>query len=386
MKRNLILLSIAILFSINSFSQIGDEIVSYVDSTEMLVHKGRKMMLNELSSNNLTRTKEIYEYLSDATMNEYHSAFYYLEDIYINMLAGDWESVEKFMLEYEKYKDKIIYPNSQVLVKKLYDMILINGQAILSDCRSSGMDEQAKMLIEVLLVYIETESWDEEYNDKLLAYKRKFNNQKYKSFENGFMPGKIMKYSWNFSFGSGMVFTTNELSSNFSNNASYNMGMDFNIHKVFTSVYIHGANLKLQEPFMVYSGIDTLKFELNENFSYLDAGLKTGYFVLRNNRFNVAPYVSISGSFLESTKYDDPEDSDLEYEIFNSFTYGAGLHTEVKVYGFESRNSYYSGYSNGYLSIKLETGYNRILKFKDTHAIGNTPYFICALVVGFGQF
>jgi hypothetical protein len=73
---------------------------------------------------------------------------------------------------------------------------------------------------------------------------------------------------------------------------------------------------------MVTSDTDTLNFELNEKFSYLDAGLKGGYFIVRSNRFHLAPYASISGSHLESTKYDDPKDKDLEYEIFNSFTYG----------------------------------------------------------------
>jgi hypothetical protein len=265
-------------------------------------------------------------------------------------------------------------------------MISLNSQAILSDSKSSQIDEQAKMLIEVLLTYIEKTS-DEEYNDMLAAYKKKFKNQKYDSFEKEFMPNKVIKASWNISLGSGMVFTTKDLSANFSNNASFNFGMDFNVHKVFTSLYLHGTNLKLKEPFMTVSSVDTVHYKLNEKFTYLDAGLKAGYFLARSNRFHLAPYASISGSFLESTRYDNAKDNDLEYEIFNSFTYGAGLHTEIKVHDFKSNNMYYYGSTtNGYLSIKLEAGYNKILKFKDTYAIGDTPYIICALVLGFGQF
>lgn len=386
MKKILILGLIAILFPYNSFSQIGNEIVSYVDSTEILVHNGRKLFLKELSDSNLIKTKEIYDYLTEKTKNKHYSAFYYLEDLYINMLAGDWELVNKFMLEHEKYKNKIIYPNSQEIIMKLYEMTVHNNQAILSNCESSQIDEQAKMLITALLQYIEIEKSDKKYNEMLVAYKKKFKNQKYESFEKGFMPTKIIKASGNFSFGSGMIFITGDLSNNFSSNSSFSMGMDFNIDKVFTSLYLHGTSLKLKEPFMAISDIDTLNFELNEKFTYLDAGLKTGYFIIRSNRFHIAPYASISASFLESTKYEAPEDNDLEYEIFNSFTYGVGLHTEVKIYNFESKNMYYGGPTNGYFSIKFETGYNKILKFKDTSAIGDTPYFICALVLGFGQF
>jgi hypothetical protein len=386
MKRNLVIVMIAILFPYNLFSQIGDEIVSYVDSTEILVHKGRKLIVKELGDSNFVKTKEIYNYLTEETKNEHYSAFYYIEDLYINMLVGEWETVNNLMLEHGKYKNKIIYPNSPGIIQKLYELILHNNHAILSSCRNSQIDEQAKMLIAALLQYIKNESSDKEYNEKLVAYKKKYNNQKYESFVKGFMPKKIIKASWNFSMGSGMVFTTDDLSTNFSNNASFNMGMDFNIHKVFTSLYLHGTSLKLQEPFMATSDIDTLNFELNEKFSYLDAGLKTGYFIIRSNHFHLAPYASISGSFLESTKYDDPDENDLEYEIFNSFTYGVGLHTEVKLYEFESNNMYYGGMTNGYLSIKLEAGYNKILKFKDTYAAGDTPYIISALVLGFGQF
>ncbi len=386
MKRNLIVILITILLPFCSFSQIGMEIASYVDSTEILVQKGRKFILKEITDSNPIKTIEIYDYLTEVTKNEQYSAFCYLEDLYINMLVGNWETVYNQMLEYEKYKNKIVYPNTQELVPKLYDLTLRNKKAILLSCDMSQIDEQAKMLISALLKYIEKELTDNEYNDKLVEYKKKYKNQKYESFVKGFMPKKIIKASWNFSLGSGMVFTTGDLSTSFSNNASFNMGMDFNIHKVFTSLYLHPTSLKLRDPFIATSDIDTLKFALNEKFSYLDAGLKTGYFIIRSNRFHLAPYVSISGSILKSRKYDDPDDADLEYEIFNSFAYGIGLHTEVKIYEFESKSMYYGGRTNGYFSVKFETGYNKISKFKDTYAMGDTLYFICALVLGFGQF
>ncbi len=386
MKRKSIILLLLFLISNNSFCQIANEILSYVDSTEILVQKGRRMMIKELNDSNIVKVNEIYKYLTDLTDEEPYSAFYYLEDIYINMLSGDWEMVNNLMIDYELYKNKIVYPDSQELIQRLYRMTSDNSQHILYSCNNSQINEQAKRIIDILLKYIETESTEKDYNDKLDLYHKDFKNSDYEGFEKGLLPNKIIKASLNFSFGSGMILTTKDLSSNFSNNASFNMGMDVNINKVFTSLYLHGSALKLQEPFMAVSDIDTLNFEYNEKFSYLDAGLKAGYFLIRSDRFHLAPYASISGSFLESTKYDDTEDNDLEYEIFNSFTYGVGLHTEMRLYNFESMNIYYGGTTKGYFSIKFETGYNKVLKFKDKYAKGDTPYFICALVLGFGRF
>jgi hypothetical protein len=162
--------------------------------------------------------------------------------------------------------------------------------------------------------------------------------------------------------------------------------MDFNVDRVFTSLYLNATNLKLKEPFTAISSYDTLDFTLDEKFSYLDGGLKAGYFFIRNHRFHLAPYISISGSFLESMRYDDPDDNDLEYEVFNSFTYGAGLHTEVKLLHFATSNYYYYGGTDSHLSLKLEAGMNKMAKFKDPYAVGEITYITCALVWGFGQF
>jgi hypothetical protein len=68
------------------------------------------------------------------------------------------------------------------------------------------------------------------------------------------------------------------------------MGIDVNIHKMFTSLYLHSTSLKLQRPFMAVSNIDTLNFELNEKFHYLDAGLKTGYFIIRSNQVRIRDF------------------------------------------------------------------------------------------------
>ena len=172
MKRNLTIILIAIMFPLSIFSQISNEIATYVDSTELLVHNGRKMILKELADNNLVKTKEIYDFLTEKTKDKPFSAFYFIEDFYINMLVGDWETVNNLMLEYEKHKKRIVYPNSHTIVYKLSELTLSNRQSILVSCNMSQIDEQAKLLITGFLKYIEKQPPDKEYNEILVAYKR----------------------------------------------------------------------------------------------------------------------------------------------------------------------------------------------------------------------
>jgi len=310
----------------------------------------------------------------------------YIEDFYINMLSDDWEKIDQLMIDFENQSQKIVYTNTQQLFYKLNDVVLKDTDKILFNCQESQINDDAKKIIEFILYYIREGKLIKDYNAKLNSIKKEFKGSEYDSFIKDFLPKKKIKAAWSFAFGSGMIFTTDDLSIFFSNSVSYNMGMDININKLFTSLYLNGSGLKLQIPFSAVSYFDTLNFEKNESFNYLDAGLKTGYFLIRNNSFHVAPYVSISGSFLMSNRYCNSEDSDLEYEVFNSFTYGAGLHTEVKILDFKYPNAYDVGPSAGYFSIKFEGGYSEIVKFKDTYAKGNTLYFICALVLGYGQF
>ncbi|HEX2975147.1 MAG TPA: hypothetical protein VHO68_04355, partial [Bacteroidales bacterium] len=84
-------------------------------------------------------------------------------------------------------------------------------------------------------------------------------------------------------------------------------------------------------------------------------------------------------------RYDGEEDK-KEYKVLNSFSTGIGIHTEIKFTEFKTKGYNYYGFTNSYLSLKLDGGYNYITKFKDDYFKGNTGYFTVALVWGMGDF
>ena len=159
--------------------------------------------------------------------------------------------------------------------------------------------------------------------------------------------------------------------------------MDVNVNKVYTSLHVLASGLKLKEPFTGSTKYENMQFQKNELFEYFDAGLKGGYFLIRNNRFHVAPYLSISGSYLKRDRYDSDDDK-YEYEIYDSFTYGGGLHTEVKIANFAAKNGY--AYDDTYISVKLDAGCDMVTSFKNSHFQGDISYFSLAFVWGFGNF
>lgn len=75
------------LFTSNLFSQIDREIGAYVDSTELMVKNGRKMMLKELSDSNFYKAKEVYDYLTNLTENNHFAAFYYVEERFRDIIT-----------------------------------------------------------------------------------------------------------------------------------------------------------------------------------------------------------------------------------------------------------------------------------------------------------
>lgn len=342
------------------------------------------MILKNLSENNIEKANEVYLYLSKTTSNENYAAFYYIEDLYINLIARNWLTVSDYMENYSNKIQKTIYPSSNDMVSILYKILMEKSDTLMTQLKNSIIDEESKQVIELFLYILKSEQADEHYNNLLIGFGNDYPDSKYNNFIKFFLPGKKNHSSMAVSLGSGVVFTTESLAQFFESNASFNMSFDINVQKVFTSLYLNTTGLKLKEPFSAVSDQHVLDFRYNESFHYLDAGLKGGYFILRNSHLHLTPYLSISGSSLKSNRF-EPVDDDMEFEAFNSFAYGGGIHVELKIKDFEYSNLYGSR-MNSFISMKADAGYNVISKINEKFFEGNIPYISLALVWGIGKF
>lgn len=374
-----------LLSTIHVVAQIADEIKSFVDSSEIIVNNGRKLMVSKIQEGNYSKANEIYTYLTGVTEGKSSSAFIFTEDIFLNLLFCDWYNMEGILLDYKNLINKKLYQNTYNILPQLQQKMSFLNDSISAECQKSYLEPESKKIIDLILFLMKNGSKDWNYNIKLEAFHKEYENSRFKDLLDNYLPKRRVKSSMAFTIGSGMVFTTGNLNSNFNHNASVNMSMDFNINRIYSSLYLNSAGLRLKIPFDVTNGIETLSFMEDESFQYMDAGLKGGYFILRNKRLHFAPYVSVSGASLKSKRYDGEEDK-KEYKVLNSFSTGIGIHTEIKFTEFKTKGYNYYGFTNSYLSLKLDGGYNYITKFKDDYFKGNTGYFTVALVWGMGDF
>lgn len=385
MRGTRVAILLLILLSFQAKAQIEQEIKSFVDSTEIIVNNGRKMMMVKLSDKNDQKAKEIYQYLSSITADKNSAAFDYTEDIYTNLLVGDWHTASSLMKDYTEKTKKHFYPKDNQLTTILYDRVSQASDSLLAESQKSGLDEESKKVIELILHLTKTRAIDPEYNQLLKEYHKQYKESGYKEFLKNYLPGIKARASMALSLGSGMILPMSNLADNFSSNASFNLSMDININKIYTSFYLTGSNLHLKVPFSVRSETDSLAFSKDESFHYLEGGMKAGYFLVRSDRFHVAPFVTISGTVLESTRFDDVEDDDREYPVINSFSYGPGIHTEFKLKEY-NKTDVYGDPLKSFLSIKLDAGYNFIAKYDEKVFKGNIPTVTFALVWGMGNF
>lgn len=374
-----------IVLSIQAKAQIVNEIISYVDSTELIVNNGRKFLLNRISMQDNEKAKEVYQYLTHYTRDKKYAAFDYSEEIYIQFLLGDWQALTSLMMNYELKANRVTDPKKQEIISTLQEKVAMASDSLLLASRRSDLDDESKKIIGVLLSLIKAGTPDYQYNKLLKEYHKAYKKSGYNDFVTGYLPPLKVKSALSFSMGSGRIALTDQLKNSFSSNASFNISMDINYNRLYTSLYLNTTALKLQTPFNWISSIDTISFKKNNAFSYLDGGVKVGYFLVRSDRFHIAPYVTIGGASLQSDIYDYDPAKDAEFKVLNSFTFGPALHTEVKL--FEYRGTDAMGVARSkYFSLKVEGGYNYITNHDYPDFKGNAAYINVALAWGSGYF
>lgn len=378
MRIRILFLSV-LLYSSSLFSQIENEILSFVDSTELIIENGRQLLVNNLNYSNIEKAQEVYDYLKLKTQEKNSNAFYYSEEIGLVILFQDWDAFLKMASEYENSKEWICLSNPPSIYYNIFYAIRHNKSIIENGLEMANLSPNEKELIQLYLYIIESEEATDEYNEILQNYKQKYPESEYKLFLNNYYWSPKRYYNMEFTAGVAYVIPNKTIREKFNSNIGATFSLDFNIDKIFLSVYFVGVDLKLKYAFSDSTDTHTFDFNENEALSYTNGGGLIGYTLFRNRNFKITPYVPIAFTKVESNVFTGDEKK-YEYKEFSSFTSGIGLNNDIMIWRFNLKDNYST--TKSFLSLKLQAGYNIILStpYRDVF------YFNACIVWGIGDF
>jgi len=362
-------------------AQIENEIKSYVDSSEVLINNGRRLLLQKVHEKDTKKASEIFNYLKDKAAYNDCAAFSYTEELYISCLISDWGN---FFILAENIRDHVgdkpCIANAYAISGDLYKEIAGETEDIYQSALKEDISTEDKDMLDIYLYLLKTGRSDDIYDKKVKEFNKKYPASRYRNFFSYYMPEVSKPANMSFYMGTSIVFPQGKLGSNIESGPTFHMGFDYNFNRVYVGIQISGGNLKLKNGFSASNSYSNYSFSPGDKFNYFDGGLYAGYSVIANPHVRISPFISIGGISLESTLYSDSRDDDKELQLFNSFGYGPGLHSELKLF------SYHSSGSSGFVSLRLDAGYNFIAKQTYTDFKGNMPYLRMALAWGIGNF
>jgi hypothetical protein len=139
--------------------------------------------------------------------------------------------------------------------------------------------------------------------------------------------------------------------------------------------------MKLKESILESDTNYELDFNEKDKLKYYDMGVMGGYRLARNNNILFTPYIYIGGTSLQNDLY---RSNKKNYMIFNSFFVGPGLRTDIKLLDFKSRDNEQAIPSS--LGVRVDIGYNHIMKYNFSPAKGDLLYARIVLVWRIGDF
>ena len=239
-KRFSLIAILAFLFTLSS-AQIAEEILSYQDSSRMIVNNGRELLIDKIALYDFEKANEIYLYLQEITSQKQQRAFSNSETIYINLITGNYRELLNFCKTYQtKYYLKVFSPE-RTISQDLYQHFMEQLVDIKHDLEQTQLNDEELEIIKLIIYVIENENVGSEYTTLLNMFKEDYPNSEYTFFINNFLPSEPIKASFAWEAGPTLITPTGELGKAFAPRLMFGMAFDFNIKKLYTSFYINAV-------------------------------------------------------------------------------------------------------------------------------------------------
>jgi hypothetical protein len=373
-------------FANTTFSQIDSEIRNFVDSAEIIITNGRKLLLNSILDGDNQKAIEVYEYLMKTTEKRTVKAFYYSEILVINIVTENFSEFARYAKNYKEFRDIRRVGKTFEFYELVLEEIKKKGDEIRNTLKQSSLPNYEKQAVELFLCLIEDNNKGEKYSNLHSEFHRIKTNTGYEDFLRTFLPKPYKKMSMALSYGASGNMPTQKLAHYFYDFVASSMSVDFSFNRFYGSMFVTAGQTPLKKPFTTTTQSDIYYFSAKEKFNYTEAGFLFGYYFSRNDRYNLALYISSAGASLSSNRYGTSE-SEKEITIFSQGCVSAGIHGEFRIFNYTPKYAnYYGHYGKGYLSMKLDLGIGNPVTFEMKEFEGKIAYSRLALVWGFGDF
>ena len=241
---------VIVLFTLPAKAQLIEEKLSApVDSTQILVAKGRKMIIDKLAEKNYSPISDIFHYLEDKTLDKENTPFDYSEYLYLNLLLENWNALTDYMKEYEESERLLPYPVKDQLKPLLMEKVAALSDSLLTKSREALMDEDSKSVIHLFLYLIKHDNPDSKYYSLLNEHNKKFKSSSYRDFIKYYLPTPGVKQAYSYSLGSGMVFPLGKFAEKLFQPSIFLCIDRCKLQKTLWLVLCSGRRAKIKSPF-----------------------------------------------------------------------------------------------------------------------------------------
>ena len=386
MKKIKLLVSTLALFAFLNTANaqnIEQEITSFVDDTEVLINNGRRMMRHYVQTRNFERVAEVYYFLNERMSERYCAVFAFHEAIHIAVLIGNWDDFFVLVRDFSDIERMTLCVPLQdhLLFNALLFEVRNNASQLFENAQATGLTAEETQLLE-LYFYVLEHGRDETYRQKLRAFRRQHPESEYNEFIRNRLPRAPVRGGMGLNFGASQPFLTNGLSNYVTPATAFHFAWDFSFNRILFAFQADVGSVRLNKPLLSSETGHEYNFYEDSRFLFENFMFPIGYTLIRNNRFEITPYVGLGGMVLRSNRTGIERDRELD--VVNSFTVSPGLRTEFWLRRFLWTDSVGDSLAHG-LSLRFDVGYSMPVRFNYTPARGNVFYARAGIVWWLGN-
>ncbi len=382
MKKTITLLILLFcVLSVFSQEDIKSQILSYSDSTEMIIRNGRKLILDKTVDGDHAGANKTLNFLKENSDKRY-IILYPGEELLFSLATRNFPLFLYIAKNFDTLlegKTKSVAGESMVI--ELREYLSTEMPFITDELEQYQMAEVDKKLIRIYIRYYMNEDLAD-LNTTIRNYQKTYPGSEYSCFLNE-LKKLTTTARMNFVFGYGNEFLNGDIAEVFTNRLHVlNMEIDGFINQLYLSFFIGGSVSQVRSNIDLPVKKKDWIHAKEEKVSSLKYGMKIGRTIFYNQRLNVYPYLSIGGYEMnsQSSEFENKDSANPKNNLTGSFFAGFGAASDIVLKKWEPKSLYEPA---GFVFLRPQIGYDQFLSNKD-YTKGYDFHFMISLGVSLG--